>query len=1179
MQCNADAHVRIWSVAPVLSAVAELGEEGYRKIKSALPPADSEVDTVTGLASDDENQNDEEENGKGGDTDTKAPRCLAKLVAHTATVNVVRWSHGGRFLATGSADGLINVWELRPEATKSSMFGMTSDDKEEEELEVWCKAIVLGSGLSEIEDLSWSPCDTKIACVTVDGTMLIWELRDAIISLNSTYNLYCDDAVYKQYDKLKPKSTKDTVFISSSVILMKAHDWGKGISWDPMGTYIATSGNDNSVAIWRIENGACVLEERITRPYEKCRNSSGFRRLEWSPDGTSLVTPSGMTNSRYVAPILSRQDGSVTANLLGHQNAVGVCRCASKLLVRNKGDRDTHVCCALGDNDGIISFWQTDRPAPFAVVKGAFSGHVADLAWGCSASGQTHFLLACALDGTVACMVLPGDELGVVAGRDNVKNRISSLYGSHVFDKILRWEFTARVLSGFNIVNDYAKEVAIQHLSSRQSNAVNNLKPFGVSNLQSSSQSVLKTQQQETKGGKKRIIPQSCNGPSDTQPGSPDRKRARLSTLAVKPSIKIKKMVSWIYAGLANIDFGLHKSFKSLDTSMDMDTSGKRAEHPDGRKGTVPTHETLSGSLIGNLPNCRDLGVIGPKGIPVAVEPFLAQMERSAEAQAQGIAETDPFSNEEENGESGNAIASSSCTLEKGNIRSSQDVWQALQTASMTDTQENDNLEHRQWWESSCILCPPPRRLFCVFYLQAEKDTSPRWCLESRVFQRPTVHVDSSKDIQSSATSVPVTQLQLVDVHHHSILWRALIPAEVCSAAVANIDEDSASPTFVVIGCRNGLVCLLGSCGERLLPSAALGTPVSKITIHREDIRSENEYTCLLGLERYKVAALGCDGFIRMWTVMTLKRSHNQHEMQRLINLSLGEAGETPPPKSDPWSIAYPRCLFRMFVSKAEVLEFKSPVLGLLSEVRQSSANFSENCFKSSQANPDLRLNPFYGALVDEFRMTDSSQPVVTIRAQKFTLGRKGPSRETSKKPDKRINFTEVMHSLRRTYLWCSSEGSSVGQGVQAPSGLWQDINQSYTLAPSAEDRSAGTTFASLIRHVTSLDGHAQPNCPSYGALWLPQELHFSKSLPNSLITDTPHSVHNVEMQKELVQTCDDTAFASLIETLHNSSRNSVEADPTSTETEWSMLQKLTLVEETLLRYETLTNSEEYKRL
>lgn len=65
-----DAKVRIWSTKPILNSASE----------------------VSG----------------------RPPKSLSTLTMHTGPVLVVRWAHSGRWLASGSDDSIVMIWDLDP---------------------------------------------------------------------------------------------------------------------------------------------------------------------------------------------------------------------------------------------------------------------------------------------------------------------------------------------------------------------------------------------------------------------------------------------------------------------------------------------------------------------------------------------------------------------------------------------------------------------------------------------------------------------------------------------------------------------------------------------------------------------------------------------------------------------------------------------------------------------------------------------------------------------------------------------------------------------------------------------------------------------------------------------------------------------------------------------------------
>ncbi|KZT51632.1 WD40 repeat-like protein [Calocera cornea HHB12733] len=92
------------------------------------------------------------------------PRTLCTLTMHVGPVLCVRWSYSGRLLASGSDDGLVMIWDLDP-----SGAGRVFGEEEEEALRR------LAGHESDVSDLAWSPQDRYLASGSVDGTVIVWD--------------------------------------------------------------------------------------------------------------------------------------------------------------------------------------------------------------------------------------------------------------------------------------------------------------------------------------------------------------------------------------------------------------------------------------------------------------------------------------------------------------------------------------------------------------------------------------------------------------------------------------------------------------------------------------------------------------------------------------------------------------------------------------------------------------------------------------------------------------------------------------------------------------------------------------------------------------------------------------------------------------------------------------------
>jgi protein HIRA/HIR1 len=86
----------------------------------------------------------------------------------------------------------------------------------------------------------------------------------------------------------------------------------KGIAFDPIGKYLASSGDDPSVCFWRC-TGDWGLEKQLDKSegiFSECsttsQNQTLFRRLSFSPDGGHVCVTNGVIRGKNVAAMVSR---------------------------------------------------------------------------------------------------------------------------------------------------------------------------------------------------------------------------------------------------------------------------------------------------------------------------------------------------------------------------------------------------------------------------------------------------------------------------------------------------------------------------------------------------------------------------------------------------------------------------------------------------------------------------------------------------------------------------------------------------------------------------------------------------------------------------------------------------------------------------------------------------------
>lgn len=108
---------------------------------------------------------------------------------------------------------------------------------------------------------------------------------------------------------------------SDVVTVLKNHcGMVKGITWDPVGKYLASQSDDKSLRVWRTSDWQ--QETVVTEPFAECSGTTHVLRLSWSPDGHYVVSAHAMNNSGPVAKILERDGWKMKMDFVGHRKAI-----------------------------------------------------------------------------------------------------------------------------------------------------------------------------------------------------------------------------------------------------------------------------------------------------------------------------------------------------------------------------------------------------------------------------------------------------------------------------------------------------------------------------------------------------------------------------------------------------------------------------------------------------------------------------------------------------------------------------------------------------------------------------------------------------------------------------------------------------------------------------------------
>ncbi|CAH2073213.1 unnamed protein product, partial [Iphiclides podalirius] len=311
------------------------------------------------------------------EVDPNIPKMLCQMDNHLACVNCVRWSNGGRYLASGGDDRLVMVWGLSVAASTPGKH----------KAESWRCLSTLRGHAGDVLDLAWSPLDKWLASCSVDNTIIIWNAEkfpEMVCVLNGHTGLV------------------------------------KGVAWDPVGKYLASQSDDKSLRVWKTADWA--QETMITEPFEDCGGTTHVLRLSWSPDGQYVLSAHAMNGGGPTAQVVERDGWRCDKDFVGHRKAVTCARFNNNIFVK---EGKKCCCAAVGSRDRALSIWLTSLKRPLVVVHDLFSDSVLDLSW--SSDGLN--LLACSSDGTVACIQFTNKEIGTPLTLEEKNAFYEKIYG------------------------------------------------------------------------------------------------------------------------------------------------------------------------------------------------------------------------------------------------------------------------------------------------------------------------------------------------------------------------------------------------------------------------------------------------------------------------------------------------------------------------------------------------------------------------------------------------------------------------------------------------------------------------------------------------------------------------------------------------------------------------------
>ena len=202
--------------------------------------------------------------------DAKSGECIRTLDGHSYVVLSVHWSPDGKYLASGSGDKTVKIWDAKSgeciRTLDGHSYGVLSvhwspdgrylaSGSNDETVKIWdaisgeCVRNLKGH-CNNVESVSWSPDGEYLASGSIDETIDIW-------------------------------NAKSGVWIRT----LKGHSVGVlSVSWSPDGKYLASGSRDETVKIWDAKSGVCIQTLKGHSDY--------VLSVCWSPDGKYLASGS-----------------------------------------------------------------------------------------------------------------------------------------------------------------------------------------------------------------------------------------------------------------------------------------------------------------------------------------------------------------------------------------------------------------------------------------------------------------------------------------------------------------------------------------------------------------------------------------------------------------------------------------------------------------------------------------------------------------------------------------------------------------------------------------------------------------------------------------------------------------------------------------------------------------------
>ncbi|GAA53113.1 chromatin assembly factor 1 subunit B [Clonorchis sinensis] len=157
--------------------------------------------------------------------------------------------------------------------------------------------------LEDIYDVCWAPDSQALISGSVDHSLIVWQL-DLPAAPKSTLPPTDEKSakLTSSEDRpngtvIAPPPTPSSGSGATKCLILRDHKhYVQGVTWDPLGFYVASLSSDRACRVYRAGTRTClahVAKAGKQRLFQDDSWKSFFRRLTFSPDGLLLACPSG----------------------------------------------------------------------------------------------------------------------------------------------------------------------------------------------------------------------------------------------------------------------------------------------------------------------------------------------------------------------------------------------------------------------------------------------------------------------------------------------------------------------------------------------------------------------------------------------------------------------------------------------------------------------------------------------------------------------------------------------------------------------------------------------------------------------------------------------------------------------------------------------------------------------